>query len=117
MTTVRTKGEFERAAAETDVDEIRVEGELAETLARARSRRKTAGISAGIIAAAAIAAMPFTAGTSGLIAAGAISAGGVGAAVAVLLGVGFATMLFQHWDEVEFNWGPPPSARFRRKPK
>ena len=117
MTTVHTKEQFEQAIAD-GVTEIAIEGELAIHIHNSRRFPK---LTAAAIAAltAGIVAIPLTAGFS-IAAVGAVAAfTGIEIALiisVVVLGIGFLRQIWKEWDEVEFDFGPPPKARMRRKP-
>lgn len=118
MNIVRTKEELEMAF-KSDADEVVIEGELATHVHHGSRIRKLGPIALGFLLCA-IAAVPLTGGLSAAALTATITITGVEAVMivaAVALGIGLVKALGADWHEVEFEFGPPPKARLRRKPK
>lgn len=116
MTTIHTKEQLEQAIA-GGATEVVIEGELAIHI---HNSRRFPSLSSAAIAAlgAAIASIPFTAGISIAAVSAAAALSGIEIALiiaTVVLGIGFLRTIWSQWDEVEFEFGPPPKARMRRK--
>ena len=122
--TVRTKDEL-KAAQEAKVDEIVIQGELATKIKKAKKITKigAAGlvVLTTILGAATVTA-PVTGGLSYFVAAPAVApaAALTGTEIAVIIvaasvGIALIFAIFKEYEEIEFNPGPPPSLKLKRK--
>jgi hypothetical protein len=114
--TVRSKAELQDAIRGRE-REITVEGPLAKHL---HHGRKLPGISrlALAVLAAAIVGIPISGAISGVAIAPIAALTGVEIALiiaAIVLGIALLKTVWRDYDEVEFDFGPPPKATFRRK--
>lgn len=112
MTTVRTETDL-RAAVESELPEIRIEGELAEAVHRRRTTKKRFRLGGLLLAVAGVCAAPFTGGASlGMTA----TEVGLLSVAALTVGAGLIASLSDAYDEVEFSVGPT-GARVKLKRK
>lgn len=113
MSLVRSKAELEKAKDQGDL-EIVVEGEFAIQLRTARRLIHIAPKALAIVVAA-IAAAPFTFGVSLL---GAAALSGVEIALiiaAAAIGIALIMAIEREYEEIEFDPGPPPRLKLRKK--
>ncbi|MFH0287027.1 hypothetical protein ACGRSR_05190 [Vibrio owensii] len=104
---VRTKEELEKAIKNKEL-EIIIEGELAEKV-KTGKKISTVGRFALIGLGAAIAAIPFTGGSSAVAFAPVAVLTGLEIALilaVVFVGVGLLTAIWKDYDEVEFSYNP-----------
>lgn len=113
---VRSKDEL-RAAIRAKAPEITAEGSLAEHLHHGQKLRGFGRIVLALLAAA-IVGIPVSGAISAVAIAPIAALTGVEIALiiaAIALGIALLMTVWRDYDEVEFDWGPPPKAKFRRK--
>jgi hypothetical protein len=113
MTIVKSKEELADAQRLGEV-EILVEGELAHQLRTASGIGLMHSASVPVLAGA-IAAAPFTLGTSLLAAVGITGLELAAIIVAVSVGLSLIMAVWNEFEEIEFDPGPPPRLKLRKK--
>jgi hypothetical protein len=99
------------------VPEFTVDGPIATHLHRGLKLRKIGRVTLALLAAA-IVGIPATGGLSATAIASVAGFTGVEIALiiaAVAIGIALLRTVCRDYDEVEFDFGPPPKATFRRK--
>jgi len=110
-----------KAAQEAKVNQIIIQGELATKIKKAKKITKigAAGLVAltAILGAATVTA-PVTGGLSYFLAAPAAAFTGAEISVIIVaasIGIALIFAIFKDYEEIEFNAGPPPSMKLKRK--
>ncbi len=117
---VKTKEEL-KAAQEAKVNDIIIQGELANKIKKAKKITKIGASGLGALTATlgfATVTAPVTGGVSYLVAAPAAALTGTEIAVIIVaasVGIALIVAIFKEYEEIEYRPGPPPSLKLRRK--
>ena len=113
---VRTKQELE-SAVKTRTAEIVIEGELAEKIKNGKKINTVGKVSLAVLTAG-IVGIPVTGGLSALTLAPIAALTGLEIALiaaVIFIGISLLRAVWKGYEEVDFDFGPPPRIRLRRK--